>query len=341
MAYSGLGDEIWNEVEDVLVGNPLGGGEPNSTDQYQSTTELFADDEFFHPLVIHDDEICKWVLHYRISHMNVKLWDLLLFIPSSMFTTFLLLGLQKTLQRLRGMSNSPALSCVYILVALAAGASLARSLLNMLVQVKVPSSTSEKVLWVGLRFVYLAAELGILGISASLDFISKKGLRRVLIASIVVSLCLCGVQLYLELYKPYYGNKVISSGFDLYGHGGPQFWTLLSGLISVLYVGVVCIPFLPVKSSATATRSTLFYVYTGGLLVVHVLTCAGALLISLNRHDGLCVNDAVSYLYYAFLPVFAYVCLVRPSLKFSRPNLLFSYTSQVSNINTKRDFCMS
>ena len=329
MAYSGLGDSLWNEVEDVLVGNVFGTNTTVAVPEH--TTKLFADDEFFHPLVIHDNEACKWILHAKVAHIGIRLWDLLHFVPCSAFLTFLLMGAQKSVQRLRGMTLALAMGALYGLVVMVALSGLTRSFLTMLVGTEMSAARPEKVFWVGARFVYLVGELGILGISTGLQSLTKKGLQKIILAAVLVSSGVCGVQLYLELYKPYYGYRVISTGFDLYGHGGPQFWTLESGVLSVLYIAVACVPLLPLKGRLVVVvpRTRLYYVYLAGSLFVHILTCVGALLVSFNKHDGLCITDATSYLYYAALPIFAYVCLLRPDLKFSRPNILFSYSSQV------------
>ncbi|XP_023325140.1 transmembrane protein adipocyte-associated 1 [Eurytemora carolleeae] len=322
MSLAELEDEVLNSLENSWFG--FNGSETGG----ESTTELFADDEFFHPTVIHDSEVCKWVLHTSIPNLNVKLWDFLLFIPSSVFLSVLILGLQKTTQRLRGLNNYCSVGTLYLLIVLCVSISMMRTILNTVLQAETQSSNSEKVLWVLTRLIYLSTELSILGIGLTFDCIGKKGVQRMVLVSFLLSSCLCGIELHLELNKPFYGSKVIRNGFDLYGHGGPQFWTLLSGSISLLYLVALCIPFLPLKSLFT-TRSTVFYVYAGIQLLLNILTGVGALLLSLNHHSGLCLTDLTTYIYYSFLPTVAYICFVRPSLKMSRPNLLFSYTSQI------------
>ena len=320
MSLAELGDEVMNSLENSWVGF-------NSSAE-ESTTELFADDEFFHPTVIHDQEICKWILHTTIPNLNIKLWDFLLFIPSSVFLSILILGLRKTTQRLRGLTNYYSVGWLYLLIVLCVGTSILRTILNSILQAETQSSSSEKVLWVLTRLVYLSSELSILGIGLTFDCVGKKGVRRIVFFSCLFSSCLCGIELHLELNKPFYGSKVIKNGFDMYGHGGPQFWTLLSGSISIIYLVALCIPALPLKSLFT-TRSTVFYVYAGVQLLLSILTGVGSLLVSLNHHSGLCLTDLTTYIYYSCLPSVAYICFVRPSLKPSRPNLLFSYSTQV------------
>lgn len=320
MSFAEFGDEIFDTIENSIFGF-------NSSDD-DSAPDPFADDEFFHPKVIHDDETCKWILHYHISHVGVKLWDLLLFLPSSVFLSCLLLGLPKARQRLQALANSGPVTTLYTLVFMVVCTGVLRCLVNIVVQVERPDSSSEKILWSGTQMVYLAAELSILGIGATFHFIGKAGLRRVIVSACLLSAILCGVQVYLEIYKPYYGNKVLRSGTDLYGHGGPQYWTFLSGLASLLYLSVLLLPTLPTKT-LVIPRTSVLYVYVGLQLVLNVATCTGAILLSLNHHSGMCITDVTSYLYYSFLPAAAYLCFVRPSLKLSRPNLLFSYTTQV------------
>lgn len=321
MSLAQLGDTFLSEIEDTFFPG-------NVTDDSDSMDDPFADDEFFHPHVIHDDETCKLMLHYKISGIGVKLWDVLLLLPCSIFLSFLLLGLPKARQRLRGLTNSATVSTLYVIIFMATCSSLIRCLLNMMIQLEDPSSTAEKILWLGNRLVYFTAEFSIVVICFTFEYIGRPGLRKVLIASLIASTILCGIELYFELALPYYGNKVINSGKDLYGHGGPIYWCIISALLSLLYLLAICLPSLTMKQ-VMIPRSPAFYGYVSAQALLNGLTSLGALLVSLHYHSGLCITNFMVFVYFSFLPVVAYICFVRPSLKLSRPNLLFSYTTQM------------
>ena len=92
MSLGELGNNLLDVVESAVFGTA------NTSQETTSVNPLY-DDEFFHPLVVHDDEPCKWILHHKIRHLHVKLWDLLIFVPCSIFFSFLVSGLTKTKQK--------------------------------------------------------------------------------------------------------------------------------------------------------------------------------------------------------------------------------------------------
>lgn len=322
MSLGELGNNLLDVVESAVFGTA------NTSQETTSVNPLY-DDEFFHPLVVHDDEPCKWILHHKIRHLHVKLWDLLIFVPCSIFFSFLVSGLTKTKQRIQGSTGTASLTVIYTVIFLTSFFGFTRALLNMVLSIEKENAQSERVLWVVNRLIYLAAELTILAISCSAkNRLGKIALLKLSLCMIFVACIFCGVQLYLELLKPYYGYRVIHNGDYLYGNGGPHYWTLTSGLTSIIYLTMICLPSLTTKQMIVSS-STLFYSYMGGQLLLNVITCLGALLLSWNEHSGMCATDVTSYIYFSFLPVAAYLCFVRPSLKIVRPNHLFSYTSQI------------
>ncbi len=330
MSITDIGSEMINNLEDAFFGS-----DSNMTESTQTTIDPFkgfnpfADDEFFQPRVIHDSETCKWIIQHKIAHLNIRLWDLLFFIPNTIFFSFLLFGYSKVKQRLQGMAaTASGLMVMYYLIIVMMCTSTTRSLINMLLTMEMENSTSEKVGWVFAKFVYLAAEISILVVTSCLGWIGKRGIGNSLMLGSVVSLIVCSIQLYLEINAPYYGYKIIHSGVDLYGHGGPVYQYVISGIFSLLYLIAMCLPLLP-GNRHRMSGSTAFYSYCVPQFLLNMIAFLGALLVSANKHGGLCLTDFTSYFYYNFTPILVYICYIKQNTSFKTPNFLFAYTAQV------------
>eukprot|EP00088_Acartia_fossae_P024760 TRINITY_DN25653_c0_g1_i1.p1 TRINITY_DN25653_c0_g1~~TRINITY_DN25653_c0_g1_i1.p1 ORF type:complete len:386 (+),score=61.60 TRINITY_DN25653_c0_g1_i1:57-1214(+) len=329
MSFSDVGSEVINSLEDAIFGS--------DTNITQTTIDpfkgfnVFDDDAFFHPKVIHDSETCKWIIQHKIAHLNIRLWDLLFFIPNSCFLTFLLFGYSKSRQRLQSVADtSYGLLVMYYLILVMTGASLTRSFVNMLLTMEMENSTSEKVGWVFAKYVYLTAEISILFISSCLGWIGKRGLGNCLMIGSVISLIVCSIQLYLEINVPYYGYRVIHSGVDLYGHGGPMYQCVTSGILAVLYGLAMCMPAIP-GNKHRMSASYAFYCYCVPQFLLNLIAFVGAALVSANKHGGLCLTDFTSYIYFSFTPILIYTCYIRHNTSFKTPNFLFAYTAQVDD----------
>jgi len=185
---SSIGSEVINGLEDAIFGSVPNETITSTPDPFEEF-DPFADDAFFYPRVIHDSEPCKWLIQHKISHINIRLWDLLFFVPNSTFLSFLMFGYSKSKQRLKGITgNSNGLIVLYYLVVIMTASCVTRSLINMLLTMEAESSTSEKVGWVFTKFVYLAAEVCIIIITSCFGWIGKNGIYISLIIGTVISL---------------------------------------------------------------------------------------------------------------------------------------------------------
>jgi hypothetical protein len=91
-------EEIWDELGDL--GQALfGKANATAADSQAAGDAFFDDDEFFKADAIHDEDSCKWILHYRIAYLRIRAWDLLLFVPSIVLLSYLLLNLQSARYR--------------------------------------------------------------------------------------------------------------------------------------------------------------------------------------------------------------------------------------------------
>ena len=330
MSFSDLGSEVINGFEDAIFGSDSNLTDTSTTLDPFKDFDPFADDEFFQPRVIHDSEMCKWIIQHKIAHLNIRLWDLLFFIPNSLFFSILLFGHSKAKQRLHGMAaTSNGLLVLYYLIFVMMCTSTIRCLINMLITMEMENSTSEKVGWVFAKFIYLTAEISILLITSCLGWIGKRGLGNSLMIGSIISLVVCSIQLHLEINAPYYGYKIIHSGVDLYGHGGPVYQSVVSGILAVMYMVAMCLPFLP-NNQHRLSGSSAFYCYCMPQFLLNIVAFIGAWLVAANKHGGLCLTDFTSYIYYSFTPILAYICYIKQNTSFKTPNFLFAYSAQVS-----------
>ena len=306
-----LETEFINDVESFFLGT-----DDNSSESGVSTTEdpFFADDDFFHPSVIHDGEACKAILHLTVGGGGVRVWDLLLLLPNLAFLLFLFWRLPVTRLRLRATSST-AVSVLWSGLLACSLVSTARCLLALLLHLAGGSAVTDTAVWLAARFVFLTAELALALVSLAAG--PESLTRRLLWASLAASLTVCSLQAYLEYGHPFYGLKVIATGQQIFGHGGPVFWSVSSFLLVTFYIAV-----LSSAGCGKMTRPRPFYVYCMVLLGVNLMYGVGATLLAANLHSGLCLTNLAGFTYFSFLPALAYSCLFAGSAG------LFAYRAQ-------------
>jgi hypothetical protein len=191
---------------------------------------------------------------------------------------------------------------------------------------------TDKILWILSRFVFLIAELGILGLGLSIGHLGHAGVRNLVVSAALLAALYTSILAYLEFNSPYYGNTVMRSGFEMYGQGGPVFWLMSSMLSLFLYLTVFLLPFWPCRPMAMLPQPLLFYSYICFHLLLNLITSVGTILLLSGRSAGMCVTNATTFLYFSIFPGLAFLCFVRPWLKVSQPNLLMSYPMEGEEI---------
>jgi hypothetical protein len=86
-----LGQTLFDNIKNV---SSVGGAEEARIDDDDGGDDFFENDDFFKADAIHDEDACKWILHYRIAYLRIRAWDLLLFVPSVFLLSYLLFNLQ-------------------------------------------------------------------------------------------------------------------------------------------------------------------------------------------------------------------------------------------------------
>jgi len=325
-------EEGIEKVADIIFG-PYTNESAEVTEESGHTTEdPFFQDTFFHPKMIKDDEPCKAILHYHVGGSHLRLWDVLILLPNLSFLIFLFYRLPSTRLRLRA-TNSNMFRALYSIVLTCSLVSFMRCFIAMLIHLANPAhDMANTVIWIIGRFVFLTSELSVALLGLTSGSTEKSGhTRKVVFGCSLIAFIFCTIQAYLEIFKPFYGLQVMGSGYQIYGHGGPIFWTVTSFLLIIFYSLILCAPLFPTKNITLLPHPRLFYCYIVVQLFTNTLTGMGTLLLAMNTHWGLCITNMTSYAYFSLLAPLTYYCFLHPWFTTAQPSMLFAYKAQVDD----------
>nr|XP_008258538.1 transmembrane protein adipocyte-associated 1 [Oryctolagus cuniculus]XP_008258539.1 transmembrane protein adipocyte-associated 1 [Oryctolagus cuniculus]XP_017199201.1 transmembrane protein adipocyte-associated 1 [Oryctolagus cuniculus] len=268
---------------------------------------------------------CLLLLYEDIGTSRVRYWDLLLLIPNVLFFIFLLWKLPLARAKIR-ITPSPIFITFYILVFVVALVGIARAVVSMTVSAS-DATVADKILWEITRFFLLAIELSVVILGLAFGHLeSKSSIRRVLAITTVLSLAYSVTQGTLEILYP--DAHLSAEDFNIYGHGGRQFWLVSSCCFFLVYSLVVLLPKTPLKERISLPSRRSFYVYAAILALLNLLQGLGSALLCADIIEGLCCVDATTFLYFSFFAPLIYVAFLRGFFG-SEPKILFSYKCQV------------
>jgi len=188
---------------------------------------------------------CLLLLYEDIGTSRVRYWDLLLLIPNVLFFIFLLWKLPFARAKIR-LTSSPIFITFYILVFVVALVGIARAVVSMTVSTSDAATVADKILWEITRFFLLAIELSVVILGLAFGHLeSKSSIKRVLAITTVLSLAYSVTQGTLEILYP--DAHLSAEDFNIYGHGGRQFWLVSSCFFFLVYSLVVVLPKSPLK----------------------------------------------------------------------------------------------
>lgn len=269
---------------------------------------------------------CLLLLYEDIGSSRVRYWDLLLLIPNVLFFIFLLWKLPLARAKIR-VTSSPIFITFYILVFVVALVGIARAVVSMTVSASDAATVADKILWEITRFFLLAIELSVVILGLAFGHLeSKSSIKRVLAITTVLSLAYSVTQGTLEILYP--DSHLSAEDFNIYGHGGRQFWLVSSCFFFLVYSLVVILPKTPLKDRVSLPSRRSFYVYAGILATLNLLQGLGSALLCADIIEGLCCVDATTFLYFSFFAPLIYVAFLRGFFG-SEPKILFSYKCQV------------
>ncbi|XP_019574163.2 transmembrane protein adipocyte-associated 1 isoform X2 [Rhinolophus sinicus] len=269
---------------------------------------------------------CLLLLYEDIGTSRVRYWDLLLLIPNVLFFIFLLWKLPFARAKIC-ITSSPIFITFYILVFVVALVGIARAVVSMTVSTSNAATVADKILWEITRFFLLAIELSVVILGLAFGHLeSKSSIKRVLAITTVLSLAYSVTQGTLEIMYP--DTHLSAEDFNIYGHGGRQFWLVSSCFFFLVYSLVVVLPKTPLKERISLPSRRSFYVYAGILALLNLLQGLGSALLCVDIIEGLCSVDATTFLYFSFFAPLIYVAFLRGFFG-SEPKILFSYKCQV------------
>nr|XP_055199786.1 transmembrane protein adipocyte-associated 1 isoform X2 [Nyctereutes procyonoides] len=258
---------------------------------------------------------CLLLLYEDIGTSRVRYWDLLLLIPNVLFFIFLLWKLPFARAKIR-VTSSPIFITFYILVFVVALVGIARAVVSMTVSTSDAATVADKILWEITRFFLLAIELSVVILGLAFGHLeSKSSIKRVLAITTVLSLAYSVTQGTLEILYP--DAHLSAEDFNIYGHGGRQFWLVSSCFFFLVYSLVVMLPKTPLKERISLPSRRSFYVYAAILALLNLLQGLGSALLCADIIEGLC-----------FFAPLIYVAFLRGFFG-SEPKILFSYKCQV------------
>uniref|UniRef100_A0A4W2C7Z9 Integral membrane protein GPR175 n=1 Tax=Bos indicus x Bos taurus TaxID=30522 RepID=A0A4W2C7Z9_BOBOX len=228
---------------------------------------------------------CLLLLYEDIGTSRVRYWDLLLLIPNVLFFIFLLWKLPFARAKIR-VTSSPIFITFYILVFVVALVGIARAVVSMTVSTSDAATVADKILWEITRFFLLAIELSVVILGLAFGHLeSKSSIKRVLAITTVLSLAYSVTQGTLEILYP--DAHLSAEDFNIYGHGGRQFWLVSSCFFFLVYSLVVVLPRTPLKERISLPSRRSFYVYAGILALLNLVQGLGSALLCADIIEGL------------------------------------------------------
>ncbi|XP_045165261.1 transmembrane protein adipocyte-associated 1-like [Mercenaria mercenaria] len=285
------------------------------------------------PSVI-QEPVCQWILYEDIAESRVRIWDLIILVPNSLFVMFLLWNLKLAINKLK-QTSSPIFMAFYLLVCMVAVISVLRCIVGMTVNASVlAGDITDKVLWLVLRFFLLATELSVVVFGLAFGHLdSKTSIRRVLLVTTVSAFIYSCIQGSLEFTYPdpkfHVEKGAVTKNYDIFAHGGMIFWITSSAFFFVVYSVIFILPWTNLKAKLNLPSKKSFYYYALFLAFLNCAQTVGSSLLYSGVLHGMCVVDTTTYIYFTCFHPLVYGTFLRDFFKMSSQNIPFSYKYQI------------
>nr|CAD7423669.1 unnamed protein product [Timema monikensis] len=279
-----------------------------------------------------DEHFCKLILYLEFPNTRIHIWDLIILVPNFLFLLFLMLRFNRARLKLRATS-SPIFLTFYGLVVMSVIISIVRCAVSMTVNASVVvGSTTDKVLWITVRFFLLAMEISVVVFGLACGHLdSRSSIRHVLLATSFISLSFSISQGYLEMFAPDVSFHIDSRNYDLFGHGGMLFWFISSIVFTVVYLIILILPWTRLRERLTLPIKPSFYLYILFLVLLNLAQSVGSGLFFYKLDEGLCVVDVTTCIYFTLLTPLVYHTFLSEFFCVSQPSIMFSYKAQVDD----------
>lgn len=279
------------------------------------------------------ENFCKSVLYEEIFDSRVRIWDLSIIIPNTLFLFFLLIRFNRARLKLRATS-SPIFSTFYILVIVNAIISCIRCVVSMTVNAAADTGDKvDKILWIVVRFFLLSTEISVLVFGLAFGHLdSRTSIQRVLIVTSCIVLIYSSTQGTLEIIAPDEAFYVFEPKKGIFSHGGMIFWFVSSLLFSLVYLAVLILPWTKLRERLALPSKQSFYWYSLFLALLNISQTIGSGLILKKINNGLCVVDITTYIYFTIFTPLVYRTFLADFFSISQPSIMFSYKAQVDDV---------
>lgn len=288
------------------------------------------------------ESICQTILYDDIGDSSIRIWDLIILVPNTVFLLFLVWNMKSAINKLR-TTDSPIFTAFYVMVLMVAVISVFRCVVSMTVNATVQTgSNADKALWLILRLFLLATEMSIIifGLAAGhLD--SRKSTQRVLLATTCIALIYSGTQGTLEFIQPDSKFHVQIPGqgingtvvdYDIFGHGGMIFWLSSSLFFFIVYSCIFILPWTTLKEKLSLPPKKSFYRYCLFLAMLNLTQAVGSGLLYASIIHGMCVVDSTTYIYFTCFAPLVYLVFLHDFFKTYQTRILFSYKTQQDEV---------
>ncbi|XP_005105461.1 transmembrane protein adipocyte-associated 1 homolog [Aplysia californica] len=297
------------------------------------------------PIPFHDLTIppCQWILYADINDSGVRVWDLIILVPNSLFLLFLCLRMRPAIAKLKA-SNSPIFTAFYALVFIVSLVGVVRCIVSMTVNASTAAGdVTDKVLWLLLKFFLLATELSVIIFGLGFGHLdSRTSIRRVLIVTFSFALVYSAIQCILELEYDHpsftgkssgKGNSTGDISYDLFAHGGMIFLFSTSIFFFLIYSIITVLPFTRIRERFHLPTKILFYVYCIVLAALNLSQAVASILLYMMNAPSLCVIDVTSYAYFSLYNPLVYGVFLWKFFETAQTGLQFSYKSQDDEVD--------
>ncbi|XP_071810403.1 transmembrane protein adipocyte-associated 1 homolog [Asterias amurensis] len=272
-------------------------------------------------------EHCLWILYAEFGTSNVRIWDVALLVPNSLFLLFLIFKGKIAVAKLR-QTSSAVFFAFYAMVLTVAIISVARAVVSMMVNASTESGDiTDTVLWIIVKFFLISIELSVIifGLCSSIVD-SKIIIKRILMVTSTIALAYSVTQGVLEIKFPD-KHFVAPDKYDIYAHGGMIFWCISSSVFALAYFTVLVLPCTRIQYVIQLPVKKSFYSYVAFLALLNLIQAVASGLVYSGAKPAICVVDATSYIYFSiFAPLIYLTFLHKFFRKFKQP-LLLSYNN--------------
>ncbi|XP_038068589.1 transmembrane protein adipocyte-associated 1-like [Patiria miniata] len=270
---------------------------------------------------------CLYVLYADIGSSNVRIWDLALLIPNTLFLIFLIFKCKIAITKLR-QTSSAIFFAFYAMVLTVAIISVARAVVSMMVNAStISGDIADTVLWIIVKFFLISIELSVIIFGLCSSIVESKAIiKRIVLGTSAIALAYSVTQGVLEIKFPD-KHYIAPDKYDIYAHGGMLFWCISSSLFSLAYFIILILPYTKIKDKIQLPVKKSFYLYVAFLALLNLVQAIASGLVFADKTPAVCVVDVTSFVYFSVFAPLIYLTFLHKFFRQQKQPLLLSYNN--------------